>query len=132
MNLAELITTRKRDLAISYSQMMRKAEEAGFPISRSMFHHFTGETIKNIPTTESLQAIAAAIAVDPDEVLAAAAESIGITTRDLHLDRGARAVLAMLENRTPEQVAALEAVVRTVTRAMDASLAEPEEDVSRT
>lgn len=133
MRLKDLILTRKKDLGLTYAQMVRNAENAGRPISRSMLHHFTDpdRDLKNIPTTDSLLAIAAAIDVDPDEVLAAAAESIGITTRDLHLDRGARALLAMLEDRTPDQIAALEAVVRTVTRALDTGEPREQTDTDR-
>jgi hypothetical protein len=119
MKLQALIASRKRDLGLTYVQMVEKAKEAGHPISRSMFHHFADTEWENIPSTTMLLAIAAAIDVDPDEVLAAAAESIGITTRELHLGRNTRALLALLEDRTPEQVAALEAVVRSVTKAMD-------------
>lgn len=128
MRLQDLIATRKKELKISYARMAQKATEAGYPISRPMIHHFTVGELKNIPTTESLLAVAAAIDVDPDEVLAAAAESIGITTRELHLDRGTRALLALLENRTPEQIEALEAVVRSVTRAFDVAASDQDEE----
>lgn len=121
MRLQELIAKRKKDLGLTYAQMVQKAEEAGYPISRSMFHHFADREWPNIPTTESLRGLAAALDVDVDEVLSAAAESTGITPRELHLDRGTRALLALLEDRTPEQIQALEQVVRSVTRAMDTS-----------
>jgi hypothetical protein len=120
MRLQDLIAQRKKELRLTYAQMVQKASDAGYPVSRTMFHHFADREWPNIPTTESLRGIAAAIEVDVDEVLAAAAESTGITPRELHLDRGTRALLALLEDRTPEQIAALESVVRTVTKAMDA------------
>lgn len=119
MRLQDLIKTRKRDLGLTYAQMVERTEQAGYPISRSMFHHYADKEWHNIPTTDALRGIAAALEVDVDEVLSAAAESTGIQTRELHLDRGTRALLALLEDRTPEQLAALEAVVRSVTKAMD-------------
>jgi len=125
MRLQELIATRKEDLHLTYAQLVQRATAAGHPVSRSMWHHFADTEWQNIPTTERLRGIAAALEVDVDEVLAAAAESIGIVTRELHLGRGARAVLGMLEDRPPEQVEALETVVRSVTKAWDAVESSP-------
>jgi hypothetical protein len=84
-----------------------------------MFHHYETSEWRNIPTTDSIKGLAIVLEVDPDEVVAAAMESVGIETREVSPDRGTRAILGLLGGRTPEQIAALEQVVRSVADAMD-------------
>lgn len=115
MRLQDLIALRKAELGLTYAQMVDRAAAAGWPLSRSMFHHLADREWPNIPTTDTIRGIAAAIEIDPDEVLAAAAESVGIQTRELELDRGTRSIMGLVEARTPEQLAALESVIRSIT-----------------
>jgi transcriptional regulator with XRE-family HTH domain len=119
--LQDLIARRKKELGLSYSQLVERTEAAGYPIRRTMWHHWASDRWSDIPATEVIHGIAAGLGVDPDEVLDAAAKSVGITPRELHLGRGTRAILALMESRTPEEIEALEAVVRSVTKAMDAT-----------
>jgi hypothetical protein len=114
-----LIVERKRALGLTYDDLIANAARAGHSIARSTLHFIALQEWKNIPSTDTILAVAAAIQVQPDEVLNAAATSVGITTRFMELDHGTRAVIGLLENRTPEQIRALEDVLRTVTRAMD-------------
>jgi hypothetical protein len=125
MNLRELIARQKRELSLTYARMGEKAAAAGYPLSRSMFHHLAENDITNIPPTDSLLGIAAAIDVDADVVLNAAAESVGIQPREVQLGASTRGVLALLEQRSPEEIAALESVLRSVAKAMDTAAPAP-------
>lgn len=119
MRLQELIAARKDALRMTYDKMIDNAARAGHPIARSTLHFYALKQWKNIPSTDIILAIAAAICVEPDEVLSAMAASIGIRhSKVLQLDHGTRAVVAMLENKTPEQLRAVEDIVRSVTRVM--------------
>lgn len=120
MRLQELITTRKKKLRLTYDDLISRSEAAGYPISRSMWHHFITKDWPNVPTTDSLRGIAAAIELDPNAVLDAAAESVRIREVGLgSLSPSARAVVALLADRPEAQAAALEAVLRSVIDAMD-------------
>lgn len=127
MRLQELITKRKKDLGISYTQMVRKAEEAGFPVSRSMFHYYENKEWPTIPGTDAIKGLAVALDVDADEVLSAAGESVGIRPVEIRPDRGTRAIMGLLNDRTPEEIAALEAVIRSVTDALDKQSRDPKD-----
>jgi hypothetical protein len=124
VRLQDLIRTRKAALGMTYDELVAQAEAAGHPIARSTLHFIALQEWKNIPSTDTILAVAAAIGVEPDEVLNAAAASVGIQTRFMEFDHGTRAVIGLLENRTPDQIRALEDVLRSVTRAMDTPTAE--------
>src|SRR5689334_5546559 len=119
MRLQQLIRARKSELGLTWAQLVERADTAGHPISSSMLHHLAGEDWPNIPPTEALFELAAALGLDIDEVLAAAEESLGLRMREVEVPRGVRALIALTEGRTPEQIAALERVLRTVVHEMD-------------
>lgn len=121
VTLQALIRERKEAQRLTYDAMIERAAEAGFPIARSTLHFIALKEWKNIPDTTTIMAIAHAIGAEPDEVLTAAAASVGIATRFVQFDHGTRAVIGLVQGRTPDEKRTLEDVLRSVTRAMDAS-----------
>lgn len=127
MRLQDLIHQRKEEIGrargrpLTYNEMVERAAAANYPISRSMLHHLADQEWPNMPTTDKIRGIAAAIEVSPDEIVLAAAESLGLQTEVIEIDPNVRAMLAMLGRRTPEQQQVLRDVIRSVTMAMDAA-----------
>lgn len=119
MRLQDLIRKRKRELRRTWEQMQRKAEQAGYPISSSMLHHWAGNEWTNVPPTLALRALAAALDLDVDEVLDAAEESADLRVREVEVPRGVRGLIALTHGRSPAQIAALERILRTVVEEMD-------------
>jgi hypothetical protein len=119
MRLQDLIRSRKRELDLTWAQIEHRTIDAGHPISSSMLHYWVGNEWANIPPTETLLGLAAALEVDRDEVLDAAEESLGLRIREVDVPRGVRGLIALTEGRTPEQIAALERILRTVVAEMD-------------
>jgi transcriptional regulator with XRE-family HTH domain len=119
MRLQDLIRTRKQELRLTWAQLAQRAEDAGHPISNSMLHHWAGNAWPNIPPTEALRALAAALGVDVDVILEAAAASLDLRMKEVQVDPNARALIALVQERTPAQVAALERILRTVVEEMD-------------
>lgn len=126
VNLQELIARRKAELRRGFAQMEKVATAAGHPISRSMLHTFATRPLLNIPTTASLHAIAAALDVEPREVLEAAARSIGMTPTVVELNRTSRAMLTLLADRSPAEIDALATALRAITNVLPQS--EPMQD----
>lgn len=127
VRLQDLIKSRKREIGrargrdLTYEEMVARAADAGHPISRSMLHHLAGDEWPNVPTTDKILALAAALDLDPDEILAAAAESLGLQTKVVEVPPFARAMIALVEGRTAEQQKLLADVVRSLANAMDAT-----------
>lgn len=120
MTLQELILHRKNVLNLTYDELIRNAEQAGHKIARSTLHNRALQPFENMPDTETITAIAAAIKVTPEQVLNACAASIGLATVGPGmLDHDAQAIMALIENRPSAQLRALEDIIRSVTRAMD-------------
>lgn len=121
MRLQDLILTRKRELGMSYDALVEAAEGAGYHkmLSKTRLFQLATKEIRNVPPTQTLLALAAAIQVDPEEVVNAAAESVGIELRPTTLSRETRAWLALTSGRSPEQVAKLLEIARTVAETLD-------------
>lgn len=113
-NLHQLMARRRRQLARSYEAMADIATKAGHPISGSMIHTLATKPLINIPTTASLRALAVGMDVLPREVLDAAAESINMEPVEVEIASHVRAVITLLADRTPEEVAALEGFLRAL------------------
>lgn len=119
VRLQDLIRDRKRKLGRTWEQLSQRAVDAGHPISTSMLHHWAGNEWPNIPPTEALRGLAAALDLDVDEILAAAAASLDLRMREVQVDRRTRALIALVQERTPAQVVALERILHAVIDEMD-------------
>ena len=131
VRLQDLIKDRKRDIGrargrdLTYEEMVERAHAAGHPISRSMLHHLADDEWPNVPTTPKILALAAALDLDPDVILDAAAVSLGLRTTIVEVSPTTRAMIAMVEGRTPEQQTVLTDVLRSITAAMDSAAPTP-------
>jgi hypothetical protein len=116
LRLQQLIRDRKAALGDpSYEELARRGTQAGYRLTKSNLYHLATTEWKNFPDTETIFAIAAALACDPDEVLNAAAESVGIKRREVPTDRHTRAWLALVEDRSPEEIEHLQRIIETIT-----------------
>jgi hypothetical protein len=124
--LQQLIAQRRKDLGgdgrpLSYEKLAARAgttiDEVGEPkarISTPTLHNYATLPLENIPPTDKLLALADALGVDPDEVLVAAGASVNIRLRTV--EPGERARLALLGDRSDEEIAALMKAVEILTR----------------
>lgn len=116
MDLATLIETRRRELGLSYEQVAARAARHGHKISGSAVHKYTRSgVLPGFPKPDTLAAIAAGLDVKVDQVVVAAAASVGLqlTTHTIGDDQ-TQAWLALTANRTPEEVQELLAAVTTL------------------
>lgn len=123
MTLGQLIAAYRGD--VSYERLARRAEKHGYDISATMIHVLATKPLTNIPRVETIHAIAAALGIEPREVLDAAAESVGLiaqasdTLQPVTNREQVEALLAVVRHRPPEQVEHLSRVIRTVAAALD-------------
>ena len=116
MDLATLIETRRRELGLSYEQVAARAAEHGHKISGSAVHKYTRPgVLPGFPKPDTLVALAAGLDVQIDQVVAAAAQSAGLTlSANTVGDNQVQAWLALTADRTPEEVQALLQAVTTL------------------
>ncbi|MGH8963830.1 MAG: hypothetical protein ACRDXB_00640 [Actinomycetes bacterium] len=121
MTLAELIAAHRGD--VSYERLSKRAADAGHDISGAMLHNFATKPLTNIPRVETLRAVAAALRVDPREVLDASAEAVGLTPRapDPELANRAQieAIVSLVRDRPAGELEHLHRVVGDVVRLID-------------
>ncbi|MPZ66216.1 MAG: hypothetical protein GEU83_12105 [Pseudonocardiaceae bacterium] len=85
MNLPDLIRYVNEVEGVSYGEMVQRAADAGYNISRPAISQIVYREIKGFPYPHTLFGLAAALRRHPFEVLAAAGETFGV---DFHVERG--------------------------------------------
>jgi hypothetical protein len=122
VTLDELILARKRALGLSYQRMAARAVRAGHEITGSAIATMVKRPLSAWPLPSTVRALAAALDVAEDEVIAAATRSLGF--RDVRVpmdDPRVQAWLSLTGDRSPEQVEALLEIVKIHLRALDLS-----------
>jgi hypothetical protein len=81
--LSELILRRKTQLGLSFRQLAGKAKDGGAEVKPN-WNHLVNRELREFPRLRTLHTLATALEVTPEEVLAAAAVSLGyrVTTLD--------------------------------------------------
>lgn len=116
MRLQEFIHARKTALGDpSYEELARRGVQAGHKLTSSNLNYLATKDFTRFPEPETIFGIAAALECDPDEVSDAAAESLGITRREVPTDRHTRAWIALIEDRTPAEIEHLRRIIETIT-----------------
>jgi hypothetical protein len=116
VRLQEFIHARKTALGDpSYEELARRGVQAGHKLTSSNLNYLATKDFTRFPEPETIFGIAAALECDPDEVSDAAAESLGITRREVPTDRHTRAWIALIEDRTPAEIEHLRRIIETIT-----------------
>lgn len=99
------LVKRRRDEGWSFREMERRAEQRGHKISHSQLADYAAGTVRRMPTTEGLEALAAALDVGVEDVRAASMlEFWGYVPRELkHRGRGSRIMAALPTDLAPEE-----------------------------
>lgn len=107
------LVRRRRDEGWSFREMERRAEQRGHRISHSQLADYAAGTVRRMPTTEGLEALAAALDVGVEDVRAASMlEFWGYVPRELKMrGRASRVSAAMPPDLTPDEE---EQIVRMV------------------
>jgi transcriptional regulator with XRE-family HTH domain len=123
VNLAQLFEHRRRNGAGSLRDMEQRAASRGTPISKTTLGEYaSGKKAHHLPTPEIRIALANALDVDVDQVMA----SIAVTAAPELLDDKGRvaphsvAWLLMTEGRSEDEINHVLAVVEQVLKSMDA------------
>lgn len=78
MRLEDFIRYRSADLDESFGALSDRARRAGYDISKSVMHKWAAYPSENLPRTDTIHGLAAALRVQSHQILAAAAESAGV------------------------------------------------------
>lgn len=139
--LQELIAKRKAELGLSYRQLGRRAKLAG-AATEPNFHHLASGPLQEFPKVRTIDSIAAALGVSPEEVADAALESLGLrSTRidvpslvHLHaVPTGEKWIAISTGNMSPDEIAetenaAAKMVTDVVKRRRSSRLADSDSD----
>jgi hypothetical protein len=82
--LGELIRRRKKELDLSFRQMGQRAVDAGLAIAQPNWDHLT-KPIEEFPKMRTIHALAVALEVAPEDIGAAAANSLGLKLTKISL-----------------------------------------------
>jgi hypothetical protein len=82
VNLSELINTIKEREGLTWRQLQDRARQRGAPVPTGMFH-MANRPLQDFPRTKTIYGISAALGVPPEEVAAAALESLHLARRDV-------------------------------------------------
>lgn len=122
MKLSALIRKRREELELTWPKMVKRAEQAGWPITRNYLMQLANEDteLKTAPGREILHAVAAATGLSVHEVWAAAGESLGVYVQEpVQTEDGGQLFVALTQGRTPEEREWLAEQVRQQVRLLD-------------
>lgn len=101
--LAALVKS-KHDEGRSYRDMSEAARRAGYTISHSQMQAYATDIVRKAPSSEQLEAIAAALSVSVEKVRSAMIQQFyGYVPRDLANVRESRVVAAVPPDLSPEE-----------------------------
>jgi len=122
VDLAKLISTRRRRQGLSLRVMEDRAREAGYPISRSQISNYEHSVVDRQPTEKIVRGLAAALDCSLPEVAAAVAETFGFDSTpapERQRSQRAEAWLRLTGNRTDDEVTELLLIVEQILRMRD-------------
>lgn len=121
MTLRELLRAHRAATRETWTEMSERAEKNGHPISQQHLGRIAKNGLKEVPTSDTIRAIAAAVGEDPGIIYRAAGEELGFSIEgpyDLG-DNSIKVFLALTADRTDAEKAALLAAVRAQVEILD-------------
>lgn len=116
--LAELIATRRNELALSYERIAARARESGLHLTADALVALANEEPRAMPRPVTIKAIAAGLDLPVIEVLMAAACSVGLVAHAAGDDDRALAWAELTEDLDAAQRDQVLSVVREVVKVM--------------
>lgn len=121
MKLSELIRAHRTKTRDTWGQMADRATKAGHAIAQQYIGRIANHGLNEVPSSAAIRAIAAALGEDPGTVYRAAGEELGFSIEGPFEagDPTMKTFLALTADRTPEEKAALLAVLQAEAQKLD-------------
>lgn len=121
VKLSELIRAHRTKTRDTWGQMAERAAKAGHSITQQHIGRIANNGLKEVPTSDTIRAIAAALDEDAGTIYRAAGEELGFRVEGPFEagDKTLKAFLALTADRSPAEIAALLAVLQAEAQKLD-------------